>query len=201
VFGRAPGRGTRKDCHYAQVCLSWDFSKNPHGSTQNSLYRAKVVAIFPIGDISPKVATPLSVPLTVEMFACATSTAHYHHTCRPLYPCHGEHNYPKFSFNLLLMAFYDPAQEYQTAGWSQKITLHHVIMMGETYSRYMCISQYNSRALVQNYFTTRTEEEATGMTAGVTQPLILTTTRWPHQLSLHYCCLDYASSLRESNTT
>jgi len=59
------------------------------------------------GDFSPKVATPLSVPLTVVMFACATSSAHYHRTCWPLYPCHGGRDYPKFSFNLLLMTFYD----------------------------------------------------------------------------------------------
>jgi len=146
VFWRAPGRGTRKDSQYTQVCLSWDFSKIPHGSTQYPLFCATVLAIPPSGDISPKVATPLSAPLTVDMFACATSTGHYHRTCRPLYPCHGEHDYPKFSFDLLLMAFYDPVQEYQTAGWSQKITLHHFIMMGETYSRDMYISQY-SRAL------------------------------------------------------
>jgi len=49
------------------------------------------------------------------------------------------------------MTFYDPVQEYQTVGWSQKTTLHHVIMMGETYSRDVYISQYSSRALVQNY--------------------------------------------------
>ena len=39
------------------------------------------------------------------------------------------------------------------------------------------------------------------MTAGVTQPLILTPTSWPNQLPLRYCCLDYASSLEEWNTT
>jgi len=153
VFWRAPGRGTRKDCHYAQVCLSLDFSKNPHGSTQEPLFRATVLAISPSlsGEISPKVATPLNVPLTVEIFAHATSTAHYHRTCRPLYPCHRGHDYPNFCFILLLMTFYDPVQEYQTAGWSQKTTLHHVIMMGETYSRDMYTSQHSSRALVQNY--------------------------------------------------
>ena len=100
------------------------------------------------GDISPKVATPLSVALTVLMFACATSTAHYHRTCRPLYPRHRGRDYPEFSFNLLLMTFYNPVQEYQTAGWSQKTTLHHVIMMGETFSRDIYTSQYSSRALV-----------------------------------------------------
>jgi len=85
------------------------------------------------------------------MFACATSTAHYHRTCRPLYPCHGGRDYPKFSFNVLLMTFYDPVQEYQTAGWSQKTTFHHVVMMGETFSRDIYTSQYSSRALLQNY--------------------------------------------------
>jgi len=49
------------------------------------------------------------------------------------------------------MTFYDPLQEYQTAGWSQKTTLHHVIMMDETFSRDIYTSQYSSRALVQNY--------------------------------------------------
>jgi len=49
------------------------------------------------------------------------------------------------------MTFYDPAQECQTVGWSQKTTLHHVIMMGETFSRDIYTSQYSSRALVQNY--------------------------------------------------
>jgi len=102
-------------------------------------------------DITPKVVTPLCVPLTVEMFACATSTVHYHHTCWPLYPRHGGCDYPKFSFNLLLMTFYDLVQEHQTAGWSQKTTLHHFIMMGMTFSRDIYISQYSSRALVQNY--------------------------------------------------
>jgi len=47
------------------------------------------------GDISPKVVTPLSVPLTVQMFACATSSAHHLHTCKPLYFCHRERDYPK----------------------------------------------------------------------------------------------------------
>ena len=103
------------------------------------------------GDISPKVATPFSVPLTVEMFACATSTAHYHHTCQPLISVTGGANIQNLVFILLLMTFYDPVQEYQTVGWSQKTTLHHVIMMGETYSRDVYISQYSSRALVQNY--------------------------------------------------
>jgi hypothetical protein len=49
------------------------------------------------------------------------------------------------------MTFYDLVQEYQTAGWSKKNTLHHVIMMGETFSRDIYTSQYSSRALVQNY--------------------------------------------------
>ena len=100
------------------------------------------------GNISPKVSTPLSVPLTVEMLACATSIAHYHRACWPLY--HRGH-YTKFSFNLLLITFYDPVQECQTAGWFQKITLHHVIMKGETYSRDMYISQYSSRVIDKNY--------------------------------------------------
>jgi len=49
------------------------------------------------------------------------------------------------------MIFYDPVQEYQAAGWSQKTTLHHVIMMRETCCRDMFISQYSSRVLVKNY--------------------------------------------------
>jgi len=49
------------------------------------------------------------------------------------------------------MTFYDPVKEYQTTGWSQKITLHYVIMTGETFSRDIYTSQYSSRALVQNY--------------------------------------------------
>ena len=141
------------------VCLR-DFSKNPHGSTVRdavtplSRYNScnfHVLSEFPrprlSGNISPEVTTPLSVPLTVEMVVCATSTAHYHRTCRPLYPSHTGHDYPNFSFNLLLMTFY----EYQTAGWSQKTTLHHVIMMGETYSRDLYISQYSSRVIDKNY--------------------------------------------------
>jgi len=48
------------------------------------------------------------------------------------------------------MTFYDLVQEHQTAGWSQKTTLHHVIMMGETFSEDIYTSQYSSRALVQN---------------------------------------------------
>ena len=40
----------------------------------------------------------------------------------------------KFNFNLLLMTLYDPVQEHQTVGWSQKTTLNHVIMMSETFS-------------------------------------------------------------------
>jgi len=129
------------------------FSKNRQGSTQYRLFRFTVLAISPsrAEDISSKVVTPLCVPLTVEMFACATSTAHYHRTCLPLYPRHGGRDYPKFSFNLLLMTFYDLVQEYQTAGWSKKNTLHHVIMMGETFSRDIYTSQYSSRAFVQNY--------------------------------------------------
>ena len=150
VFWRAPERGTRKDCHYAQVCLSpelFEGTSRVNAVPPLSLYSSRN---FPVlrGDISPKVATPLSVPLTVEMFACDPKTAHYYHTCWPLYPCQGGHNYPKFSFNLLLMTFYNPLQEYQR---SQKTTPHHVIIMGETYSRDMYISQYSSRALVQNY--------------------------------------------------
>ena len=153
MIWRAPGRGKGRIVNMPKfVCLK-DFSKNPHGSKQYPLFRTTVLAISPLlsGDISPKVATLLSVPLTVEMFACTTSTAHYHRNYRPLYPCHRGHDYPKFSFDLLLMTFYDSIQEYQTAGWSQKTTLHHVIMMGETYSRDMYISQYSSRELVQNY--------------------------------------------------
>jgi len=137
VCSQHNSQGTRKDCHYTQDCLSWGLSKNPHGSTQYPLFRATVLAISPSclsGDISPKVTTPLSVPLTVEMFACATSTANYLRTCRPFYPRHGGRDYPKFIFDLLLMTFDDPVQEYQTAGWSQKTTLHHVTMMGETFS-------------------------------------------------------------------
>jgi len=49
------------------------------------------------------------------------------------------------------MTFYDPVQEYQTAGWSQNITLHHVIMKGETYSMDIYMSQYSNSALLQNY--------------------------------------------------
>jgi len=134
------------------VCLR-DFSKNPHGSTQYPLFRATVLAVSPswVEDISPKVVTPLCVPLTVEMFACDTSTAHYYCTCWPLYPRHWGRDYPKFNFNLLLMTFYNPVQEYQTTGWSQKTTLHHFIMMGKTFSRDIYTSQYSSRAHVQNY--------------------------------------------------
>jgi len=51
------------------------------------------------------------------------------------------------------MTFYDLVQEHQTAGWSQKITLHHVTMMGETFSRDIYISQYSSRVLVQDYLS------------------------------------------------
>jgi len=53
------------------------------------------------------------------------------------------------------MIFYDPVQEYQTAGCSQNTTTHHVIMMGETYSRDMYISQYSGRVLVQQYLPPR----------------------------------------------
>ena len=107
------------------------------------------------GNMSSKVATPLSVPLPVKIFACATSTAHYHRTCRPLYPRHGGRDYPKSFFNSILMTFYDPVQEYQT-GWSQKTTLHHVFMMGETFSRHIYASQYSSRAVVKNCLATGT---------------------------------------------
>jgi len=89
-----------------------DFSKNPHGSTSTPSFALQFSQFSRWAeDIGPKVVTPLCVPLTVEMFACATSTAHYHRTCRPLYPRHGGRDYPKFSFNLLLMTFHDPVQE------------------------------------------------------------------------------------------
>jgi len=85
------------------------------------------------------------------MFACATSTSYHLHTCLPLYFSDRGRDYSKFSFDLLLMTFYDPVQEYQTVGCPQKTTLHHIIIMGETYSRDIYINQYSISALVQNY--------------------------------------------------
>jgi len=49
------------------------------------------------------------------------------------------------------MIFYDPVQKHQTAGWYQKTTPHHVIMMGKTFSGDFYTSQYSGRALLQKY--------------------------------------------------